>query len=217
MSSSFMGDLSSVYGTGLATKTAQNTTNPNKVDLDMSDFLQLMVAQLQSQTIDNTADTSDMLNQLVQMQMVTALTNMTDASVMTYAGSMVGKEVTVADYSTGKMQEKVIEVYGTGTYDGQQVLFTKDGMMYSLSDIIAIGRLPEIKEPDGVTDPDAPKDEDGDASDDVDNVDNVNGTDEAGKNGETEESTNKSEDSAGETDSGSEDFDNKVNPVETVG
>ena len=32
--------------------------------LDFSDFLQLMVAQLQNQTIDNATDTTDMLNQL---------------------------------------------------------------------------------------------------------------------------------------------------------
>ena len=35
--------------------------------LDFTDYLQLMVQQLQNQTMDNTTDTSDMLNQLVQM------------------------------------------------------------------------------------------------------------------------------------------------------
>ncbi|MEI3363572.1 MAG: hypothetical protein V8R75_14135 [Oscillospiraceae bacterium] len=50
-----------------------------------------MVTELQNQSIDQTADTSDMLNQLVQMQMVQALVNMTDASVMSYAASLVGK------------------------------------------------------------------------------------------------------------------------------
>ena len=33
--------------------------------LQFEDFLQLMVQQLQNQTMDNTADTSEMLNQLV--------------------------------------------------------------------------------------------------------------------------------------------------------
>ena len=42
----------------------------NAIGLDFTDFLQLMVQQLQNQTIDNTADTSDMLNQMVQMSMV---------------------------------------------------------------------------------------------------------------------------------------------------
>ena len=38
--------------------------------LQFEDFLQLMVQQLQNQTMDNTADTSEMLNQLVQMSTV---------------------------------------------------------------------------------------------------------------------------------------------------
>ena len=37
--------------------------------LDMTSFLKLMVAELTNQSIDQTADTSDMLNQMVQMQM----------------------------------------------------------------------------------------------------------------------------------------------------
>ena len=41
--------------------------------LQFEDFLQLMVQQLQNQTMDNTADTSEMLNQLVQMSTVEML------------------------------------------------------------------------------------------------------------------------------------------------
>ena len=93
----------------------------------MTDFLTLMVTELKNQSIDQTADTSDMLNQLVQMQMVQALVNMTDASVMSYAASLVGKEVTVAQYDAdGNLQEVVGVVTGTGTYDGNQVVFVGD-------------------------------------------------------------------------------------------
>ena len=60
-----------------------------------------------------------MLNQLVQMQMVQALVNMTDASVMSYAASLVGKEVTVAQYDAdGNLQEVVGVVTGTGGFCG---------------------------------------------------------------------------------------------------
>ena len=62
----------------------------NALGLDFTDFLQLMVQQLQNQTIDNAADTSDMLNQMVQMSVVqmmstvqTSLDNLTAASTMT--------------------------------------------------------------------------------------------------------------------------------------
>ena len=118
-------------------------TQEDKMGLDMTDFLTLMVTELKNQRIDQTADTSDMLNQLVQMQMVQALVNMTDASVMSYAASLVGKEVTVAQYDAdGNLQEVVGVVTGTGTYDGNQVVFVGD-KYYLLSEILAVGTLPK--------------------------------------------------------------------------
>ena len=61
----------------------------NDFGLDFTDYLNLMVQQLQNQTIDNTADTSDMLNQMVQMSVVqmmntvqTGLENLTAATTM---------------------------------------------------------------------------------------------------------------------------------------
>lgn len=143
MSSAYMGDLSGILGASATGRTPTHNTKKSSVDLDMTDFLTLMVTQLQNQSIDETADTSDMLNQMVQMQMITALTNMTDASVMSYASSLVGKEVTVVTYDGSQAQEKVIEVMGTGTYDGQQVVFSKEGDMYYLNEIMAVGRMPE--------------------------------------------------------------------------
>ena len=127
----------------------------------MTDFLTLMVTELTNQSIDQAADTSDMLNQLVQMQMVQALVNMTDASVMSYAASLVGKEVTVGQYdSEGNLEEVVGTVTGTGTYNGNQVVFVGD-KYYFLSEILAVGRLPqEVEKPDG-TQPDGSQDGNG--------------------------------------------------------
>ena len=148
--SSYVTDVGSLLEVAGAQKLAKHSTTKNKdnTSLDMTDFLNLMVVQLQNQTMDNTADTSDMLNQLVQMQMITALTNMTDASVMTYASSLVGKEVTVGDYSSGQLEEKVIEVTGTGVSNGKQVIFAGDEV-YDLSSVMAVGRLPKVEKPEG--------------------------------------------------------------------
>ena len=117
--------------------------------LDMQDFLSLMVAQFTNQGMDATADIGDMLNQLVQMQMVTALASMstamntmTDQSIMSYAASLVGKEVTVAGYDAdGNYQEVIGEVTATGSYGGEQVIFVGEDMYY-MTQIIAVGRLP---------------------------------------------------------------------------
>lgn len=157
MSSEYRSDLSALLGTSNTAVTPKHNTKKTSVDLDMTDFLTLMVAQLQNQSIDDTADTSQMLNQMVQMQMITALTNMTDASIMSYASSLVGKEVTVVTYDGNKPKEEVIEVMGTGTYGGEQVIFSKEGNMYHMNEIMAVGRLPEpVEEPEegeGAKDP----------------------------------------------------------------
>lgn len=134
--------------------------------LDFNDFLQLMVAQLQNQTIDNTADTSDMINQMVQMSVVqmmssvqTSLDTLSAASTMTYAASLVGKTVTVGTYDEeGNIQEVVGEVTGTGTYQGSTVVFV-NGEMYPLNSIMAVGTLP-----DASTGGDGSQDESGEAA-----------------------------------------------------
>lgn len=153
--SSFIGDLSSYTGKiqkGTYTINGQTVKVQNKGDnlnLDMTDFLKLMITQLSNQGIDESMDTSDMLNQMVQMQMITALSNMTDASVMGYAASLVGQTVTVAQYDgQGKLQEIVGKVQGTGMMDGQQVVIVNDEYYY-LSEILAVGTLPPPKAESG--------------------------------------------------------------------
>ena len=138
-------------------KMGYEVSNPNdNFGLDFTDFLQLMVAQLQNQTIDSAADTSDMLNQLVQMSVVgmmstvkSSLENLTSASTLTYAASLVGKTVTVGAYDeNGEIKEIVGEVTGTGTYQGMPVIFIGDDM-YALNSIMAVGRLPQLPEEGG--------------------------------------------------------------------
>ena len=48
----------------------------DKTTLDFTDMLGLMIAQFQNQTIDNQADTSDMMNQVVQMTSMLAMYDM---------------------------------------------------------------------------------------------------------------------------------------------
>lgn len=145
---SYMADISYLLGTGNGIDAVNSTSRKNNTELDMQDFLQLMIVQLQNQTMDDTMDTSEMMNQLVQMQMVTALTNVTEASVMSYASSLVGKTVTIGILNGNVLEEREIEVIGTGVAGGQQVIFGSDGQTYFLKQIMAVGKLPEIEEPD---------------------------------------------------------------------
>ncbi len=125
---------------------AQNSTNKKAgKDLDMNDFLTLMVAMFQNQSIDNQADTSEMMNMMVQMSVVEAISNIStlinDSTVMTYAASLVGKKVTIGQYIGQELVTTQGTVDGTGSYGGQQVVFV-NGKSYYLSDIMAVGELP---------------------------------------------------------------------------
>lgn len=152
--SEFTQGLNNTYAPRSAMDSASRSSSKSNSELDMTDFLQLIVAQFQNQSMDDTASTSDMLNQLVQISVVQAISSITDATVMSYAGSLVGKDVTIGQYDDkGEFHQFEGTVTGTGTYGGQQVVFVNE-KSYFLSEIMAIGRLPKVEEPE---DPDGDK------------------------------------------------------------
>lgn len=155
-------DLTARYTTNSTSGGRDIYTNPadwdkeqalyeDKTTLSFTDMLGLMVAQFQNQTMDNQASTTDMMNQLVQMSSMQAMTEMstqikelTLANVMSYSASLVGKTVTVGVYNeqSKETEEIVGVVQGTGTYNGQQVIYLDNGKGYFLSEIMAVGTLP---------------------------------------------------------------------------
>ena len=162
-------DIASRYSTYATTGDRDIYTNPADVEkenalykdkgtLSFTDMLGLMVTQFQNQTIDNQASTTDMMNQLVQMTTMQAMTDMTTqikeltlANVMSYAASLVGQTVTIGVWNEETKQLEDFEgvVEGTGTYNGQQVIFV-NGKSYYLSDIMAVGKLPpQVEEKPG--------------------------------------------------------------------
>ena len=180
--------LASRYSTYATTGDRDIYTNPADVEkenalykdkgtLSFTDMLGLMVAQFQNQTIDNQASTTDMMNQLVQMTTMQAMTDMTTqikeltlANVMSYAASLVGQTVTIGVWNEETKQLEDFEgvVEGTGTYNGQQVIFV-NGKSYYLSDIMAVGKLPpKVEETPG-------EDEDNN-TDGTDTENNTDGT-----------------------------------------
>lgn len=143
-----MSDIGGLYGTHqMGNHTVTIAKKGSNMDLDMTDFITLMITQMTNQGIDDTMDTSEMLNQMVQMQMITSMVNMTDATTMNYAGSLVNKTVTVGQWTADGLQEVVGNVDAVGTMDGQPVIFVK-GKYYYLSDIMAIGDLSKAEKPE---------------------------------------------------------------------
>ena len=184
----YMTDASGVLGalqTELATK--NSTSKKAGKDLTTDDFLVLMCAMFQNQDIDNTASTADMMNQFVQISVIQAVTDISslihDTSTLTYASSLVGKTVTIGMYEGNELKEIEGVVTGTGTLNGEQVIFIGDDI-YMLSDIMAVGKLPEVK------DPEKPDGEKPDGTDKPDNTEKPDGTDKP-DNTEKPDGTNK--------------------------
>ena len=98
-------------------------------------------------------------------EMTTQIKELTLANVMAYAASLVGQTVTVGVWNeeTKEVEEIVGVVKGTGTYDGQQVIYLDNGEGYFLSDIMAVGTLPPKPEK-----PEEPDEGDGEGTDPVD-------------------------------------------------
>lgn len=142
-----MVDLGNIAGlNGTKGVTLKHGTTEDKTTLDFNDYLMLMVTQLKNQTIDNTTDTSEMMNQMVQMSVMQAITDIStlikESSSLNYAASLVGKTVTVGVREGDSVREIEGVVTATGTYGGEQVIFMGDKCYY-LNSVMAVGSLPE--------------------------------------------------------------------------
>jgi flagellar basal-body rod modification protein FlgD len=131
-------------GTASTSSSSQlKTETTGKSTLDIDDFYQLMAAQLQNQDMTNPTDSSEFMNQLTMMTTVQAIEDITNVSLISYAASLVGKDVTIGQTdSDGNISELYGTVTATGMYSGEQVVFV-DGTSYKLSAIMAVGKLPD--------------------------------------------------------------------------
>lgn len=197
-----IGTVDNTSDVGHRSKTVFADSDEANNTLSFQDMLLLLVTQLQNQTIDNTMDTSDMMNQIIQMTVMQALTdmktkvdNLTEAGVMSYAASLVGQTVTVGifDNKGNLVGERVGVVTGTGIYNGQRVIFIGDEC-YLLNQIMAVGTLPSEK-----TDGTEPG-EDQDPSDEIDPDFGVPDPDDGGTDGS--ESDNSAAENAGAQETG---------------
>lgn len=125
--------------------------------LDMDDFYTLMAAEMQYQDVLNPeSNTAEMMNQMVQMSMINAMQDMMTMSMTTYAGSLMGKEVIIADTTTGKMETVYGVVEGVNLYNGTPTIIV-NGKEYSMSQIMGLGKAPETTKPEEKPDPEEPE------------------------------------------------------------
>lgn len=132
--------------------TARAVSGSGNAGLSIEDFYKLLAAQLRYQDADNPMDTSEMMAQMVQTQMIQTINQMNQISLITYASSMIGKEVTVAliDEKTGMFsgETKTGMVTGASIFGEAPELFV-DGSSYYMSQVTMLGSRAEKPEGDG--------------------------------------------------------------------
>ncbi len=122
----------------------RNDVSASSKELTMTDFYTLLAAQLKYQDADNPMDTAEMMAQMVQTQMIQAITNMTTNNTTTYMASMVGKTVTVNELDEkGKQTGETVKGEVTGVVLGSDAKFFINGKSYSASQLISVGEIPE--------------------------------------------------------------------------
>lgn len=142
-----LGSYLSATGTS-STSSSSSSTSTSGTSLDMEDFLTLLAAELKYQDMSNPMDSSEMMAQMTQMATVTAVNTMSDQmsnlesmSTISYAASMVGKDVTVAasqDSTSGAITTDTGTVSGVGFYNGDPIIYV-NGNAYYLSQIMVMG------------------------------------------------------------------------------
>jgi len=135
------GWLDDVQGSQSAAPTYDrtNVTSAGK-ELTMTDFYTLLAAQLKYQDADNPMDTAEMMGQMVQTQMIQAITTMTSNNTTTYAASMVGKNVTVEEVDEkGRKTMETTSGTVTGVVLGTDPTIFINGKGYKISQVSAIG------------------------------------------------------------------------------
>ena len=138
-------ELTSVSSTDRVLGSSGNEYNAvftDKTDnsaMDQSDFLKLMVAQMQNQDFTNPMDNSDMINQMVQFSNMQQMQEMANYSKINYALGLVGKTVTASRYTvSGDLDTTTGAVEKISLLDDEYVIYV-GGKKYTMSQIMSIG------------------------------------------------------------------------------
>ena len=148
--------------------TVSSTANPyqagvysagsnSKNTMDVNSFIKLLAAQLSNQDMTSPMDNTEMMSQMTNMAMVQSLTAMTESlntsaavTTQTYAGSLIGQEVTVAvtDPDTGTANGvKYGKVVSVDFTKGDPIVRLEgDDTGYKMSSVLGVGKLQDTQD-----------------------------------------------------------------------
>lgn len=164
---------SGLYNAALATQT---TAKSDKSTLSTEDFWTLIAAELKYQDMSNPMDNAAMMEQITQMSSMstmnsmaaaisnfsTVINNLSSVTLTTYSTGLLGKEVTVVTKTDedGKPTETKKGIVTGVDLTGATSVFV-DGQKHELSNIMAIGDVPQVKTDDDTSADDKKTEESG--------------------------------------------------------
>ena len=122
--------------------------NEDSSQVDVQDFLNLMVTQLTNQDFMNPVDDTQYLSQLAQFSSMSAMQELASFSKQSFAMSYLGKEVTASVYNIGGEVETTTGKVTSVSLVGDDYKFIVNGKEFSLSDIKSISDTNTVSELD---------------------------------------------------------------------
>ncbi|MEG1103325.1 MAG: flagellar hook capping FlgD N-terminal domain-containing protein [Oscillospiraceae bacterium] len=118
----------------------------DKQSVSVTDFLQLMIAQLRNQDFTNPVDDTQYVTQLAQFASMQQMTELAYYSKTNYAMGLVGKQVTVASYSMGGQVNRDTGAVEKVSLVDNEYMITVKGKDYRLNQIMSVGEsTPDIE------------------------------------------------------------------------
>ena len=129
-------DVSQVSGSYTASLSEAAQTDNST--LDMNDFFSLMAAELQNQTMYDTVDNAEYMGQLAQFSMLSQMQELSQQYSLTYAISLVGKDVEVKSVDENGIASQVSGTVEQVSFTGGNPYITINGSEYDPSEIVAV-------------------------------------------------------------------------------
>ena len=113
-------------------------SNEDKSDVNVQDFLNLMVTQLTNQDFMNPVDDTQYLSQLAQFSSMSAMQELAQFSKQSFVMSYLGKEVTASVYNVGGDVETTTGKVTAVSLVNDDYKLTVNGKEFSISDIKSV-------------------------------------------------------------------------------
>ncbi len=119
--------------------TGAQASNLGSSNLTISDFFQLIAAQLQNQSMYDTVDNAEFMSQMVQFSTLSQMEELSTAFQSNLAVTMIGKSVTVSTQNDQGVPTSIRGVVTQVSYSDGSPLVMVNGAYFKLAEVSDVG------------------------------------------------------------------------------